>query len=42
MIVVLVIWNVLLTWYVFKHVEVYNHSMQEIARAFPNLRIKRH
>lgn len=40
MIAVLVIWNVLLTWYVFKHVSVYNRTIEEVCRAVPGLRVK--
>ena len=41
MIAILVIWNILLTWYVFQHVKTYNDSMYKIAKVVPGLRIKR-
>lgn len=36
-IVVLIIWNILLTLYVFKHVEVYNRTVRIICQAVPGL-----
>jgi len=41
MIVVLVIWNILLTWYVFKHVGVYNRTVETICQAVPGLRVNK-
>lgn len=39
MIVILVIWNLLLTWYVVQHVKIHDRSMQAIVQAIPGLQI---
>jgi len=38
-IVVLILWNTLLTWYVFKHVGVYNRTVATICKAVPGLQV---